>query len=321
MFGQSIRINGQIDGNVRSFANNVTITGTVERNVLSFNEVVNLDSAGKVNGSLTSFAQTVGIDGKLGRDALLFADHATVSGSVGGDIKCKGRHMSIVSSAVVGGYIRFEGDEPPSVASGARLASQPEFTKAEHHSRYREGHYYVWRVIWTAAFILFGLVLFLLMPNFAAETTAAGERFAAPVGLGVLVFFGVPIAALLACFTVVGIPLGVLTLGLWLLGVFTAEIIVGTVIGSWIMGKATDTWGLIGRMAVGFVIVRIVYTPIEQIHIYGFLVACGIFIWGMGSISLALYNRLAPAGASGPGGTVPTAPLPPHTTIGGVQPA
>ena len=320
VFGQSVRINGQVDGNVRAFANNATITGTVERNVLTFNEVANLDSAGKVNGSITGFAQSMGIDGKVGRDVLAFDDQTIISGSIDGDVRAKGRRMSIASSATVGGKFRFEGDQPASVARGAKLASPPEFTKAEHRSRYREGHYYVWRVIWTAAFILFGLVLFLLMPNFAAETTAAGERFAAPVGLGVLVFFGVPIAAILACVTVVGLPLGVLTIGLWLLGVFTAEIIVGTVVGSWIMGKATDTWGLIGRMALGFVIVRVVYTPIEQIHIYGFLVACGIFIWGMGSISLALYNRLAPA-ASGPGSIVPSTPLPPHTTIGRVQPA
>lgn len=319
VFGQSMRINGQVDGNVRAFANNLTITGTVERNVLTFNEIVNVDSAGKVNGSFTSFAQSVGLDGKIGRDVLLHDDHTTISGNIGGDVRVKGRHMSVVSSAVVGGGIHFEGDEPASVASGAKLGSQPEFTKREHKSQYTEGHYYVWRVIWTAAFILFGLVLFLLMPKFAAETVRAGERFAAPVGLGVLVFFGVPIAAVLACFTVVGIPLGVLTVGLWLLGVFTAEIIVGTVVGQWIMGKATDTWGLIGRMAVGFILVRIVYTPIESIHIYGFLVALGIFIWGMGSISLALYNRLAPTAiASGPGGPAPSAPLPPHTTVGGV---
>jgi hypothetical protein len=65
--------------------------------------------------------------------------------------------------------------------------------------------------------------------------------------------------------------------------------------------------------------VRIVYTPIEQIHIYGFLVAIGIFIWGMGSISLALYNRLAPgAASSGPAGPMPSAP---HTSVGGVQTA
>jgi cytoskeletal protein CcmA (bactofilin family) len=321
VFAQSVRINGQIDGNIRSFSNNLTITGTVGKNVLTFNEVVNLDSAGKVGGSMTAFAQSVGVDGKLGRDLLLMDGETIISGTVDGEVRVKGRNLSLGSSAQVGGPIRYEGDNPANVSSGAKLASPVEFTKKQHRSQYAEGHYYLWRVIWTAAFVLFGLVLFLLLPRFAEETVRAGERFGAPVGLGVLVFFAVPIAAIIACVTVVGIPLGVLTLGLWFLAINCAEIVVGTVVGNWILGKTSDLWGLIGRMAMGFVLVRIVYTPLEHLHVVGILVGLGIWMWGMGAISLALYNRFSPRVSSVVAGSVPPVSLPPHTTVGGIQPA
>jgi cytoskeletal protein CcmA (bactofilin family) len=318
LFVQSARVTGQIDGNIRSATNNLTITGTVARNVLSFNEVLNLDSAGKVDGSLTVMGESVGIDGKLGRDLLVFGDHTTISGPVGGGIRVKGNNMSIVSSAQVAGPIHYEGDNPAVVASGAKLASPVEYTKREHKSEYRGGHFYLWRVIWTAAFVLFGLVLFLLLPKFADEAVVAGGRVGAPLGLGVLVFFGVPIAAIIACITVVGIPLGILTLGSWFLAINCSEIVVGTVIGSWILGKASDTWGLIGRMAMGFTLVRIAYTPVSQLHVIGFLVGLGIWMWGMGAISLALYNRLQPKVGAG---TTPPVSLPPYTTVGGAQSA
>jgi cytoskeletal protein CcmA (bactofilin family) len=321
VFAQSIRINGQIDGNIRSFSNNLTITGTVGKNVLTFNEVVNLDSAGKVGGSLTAFSQSVGIDGKLGRDLLLMDGETTISGTIEGEVRVKGHNMSIGSSAQVGGPIRYEGDNPASVSSGAKLTSPVEFTKKQHKSEYTEGHYYLWRVIWTAAFVLFGLVLFLLLPKFSEDTVRAGERFGAPLGLGVLVFFAVPIAAIIACVTVVGIPLGVLTLGLWFLAINCAEIVVGTVVGCWILGKSSDTWGLIGRMAMGFVLVRLVYTPLAHLHVIGVLAGLGIWMWGMGAIALALYSRFSPTVSSGAAGAVPPAPLPPYTTVGGVQTA
>src|SRR5580704_17306698 len=294
IFAGSTRINGQIDGNIRSFTNNLTITGSVGKNVLTFNEVVNLDSAGKIGGSLTAFADAVGLDGHLGRDLVVFDNQTIISGSIDGGIQARGHNLSIGSSAQVGGPIRFTGDNPASVASGAKLASPVEFTKAVHKSEYTEGHYYVWRIIWTAAFVLFGMVLFLLLPKFAEDSVRAGERVGAPLGLGLLVLPAVPIACIIACITVVGIPLGVLTFGLWILGLFTAEIVVGGVVGTWILGRASDTWGLIGRMALGFVLVRIVYTPLEHLHVIGILVGLGIWMWGMGAISLALYNRLQP---------------------------
>jgi hypothetical protein len=322
IFAGSTRINGQIDGNIRSFTNNLTITGSVGKNVLTFNEVVNLDSAGKVGGSMTAFGESVGVDGHLGHDLVVFGDQTLISGTVDGGIQAKGRTMSIGSSAQVGGPIHYEGDNPASVASGAKLASPVEFTKAVHKSQYMEGHYYVWRIIWTAAFVLFGMVLFLLLPKFAEEAVRAGERVGAPLGLGLLVFPAVPIACIIACITVVGIPLGVLTLGLWFLGLFTAEIVVGAVVGNWILGRAVDTWGLIGRMAMGFVLVRIVYTPLAHLHVIGSLVGLGIWMWGMGAISLALYNRFQPkVSTSALAGSMPPVSLPPHTTIGGIQPA
>ena len=317
-FAQVLQMNGQVDGNIRMFINTLTIRGTVAKNVLAFVERLELESAAKVGGSVTTFVQSFALDGSVGRDVLIFSKHLTVSGKVGGEIKAKGDALTINSSAEVDGPIYFEGKNPADVSAKAKLASPVQYHKMERKPRYMEGHYYVWRVIWTAAFILFGMVLCLLAPKFAEEAIRSAELYAAPIGLGVLVFFGVPIAAIIACITVVGIPLGVLTLGFWMLMVCSAELVVGAVVGDWILGRARDTWGMIGRMSLGFVIVRIAYTAIEQVHVAGLLVGIGIWTWGMGAISLALYRRLAPVVTpSGPY----TQPLPPGTTVAGVQPA
>jgi cytoskeletal protein CcmA (bactofilin family) len=291
---QAMRVRGKVDGNVRAAGNNGIISGSVGRSVTWFGDSVTVDSTGKVGGSLSMFGGNVVIDGQLGRDILFFGHEVSVNGSVLGGIWERGDSLFIASTGQVGGRIQFKGDHEANVSPGAKLASPVEFIQRERKSEYSTGHYYIWRIIWTAAFILLGLVLFLLLPKFASDAVTAGERVGAPIGLGVLIFFGVPLAAILACVTVVGLPLGLLTLGFWFLAVNCAELVVGTVVGNWIFGKTTDTWGLIGRMAAGFAIVRIVYTPIAPLHIIGFLVGLGIWIWGIGAISLALYSRLQP---------------------------
>ena len=63
---QQLRISGQVDGNVRAATNTLTISGTVGKNVLTFDEVVNLESAAKVGGSLTIFVDNFGPGGNLG---------------------------------------------------------------------------------------------------------------------------------------------------------------------------------------------------------------------------------------------------------------
>jgi len=317
-FCQSARITGQIDGNVRSFSNNLTISGSVDKSVTAFNELFTLDSNGKIGHSLTDFSKSLTLDGKLGRDLLGFCAFGTVSGTIGGNLHVKGDSLSVSSGAVIAGKASFEGNKAPDVSSGAKLASPMEFKQTEHKSRFDRGAgYYVWRTIWTATFILFGLVLFGLLPTFARETAELGEHYGASFGLGVLVLFGVPIAAIIACCTVIGLFVGISTLLLWIVVYLAAEVVVGTIVGQWVMGRTSEFWPLVGRMAVGIVLVRIV----TSVPFIGGWAKFVVALWGMGAISLALYRRLQPVIApnipSVPMGPVGS-PLPPHTTVGGV---
>ena len=316
-FSQSTRITGQVDGNVRGANNNLTITGSVGKNVMVFEETLTLDANGKIGGSLTSFVENVGAEGSVGRDALLFFAHATLAGKIGGGVRAKGDTLVVGSTAVIDGPVHFEGHKPPEVSASAKLASPVEFKLMEKKSSYREGHYYVWQVIWAAAFILFGLVLFALMPKFSQEAVKSAEHYGAAAGLGVLVLFGVPIAACIACITVVGLFIGISTLFLWYASLYFAQIIVGAVIGQWLMGRTSELWPMIGRMAVGLVIVRLCTTiP----HLGGW-VKFAAMLWGIGAISLALYRRFQPMIAPGAPNAPYSPPMPPNTTVGGTVPA
>jgi cytoskeletal protein CcmA (bactofilin family) len=317
-FAQSARISGQVDGNVRAFTNNLTISGSVGRNVLTFNQVFNLENNGSIGRSLTIFGQTETLDGKIGRDYLGFFQQASISGTIDGSLRGKGESLSINSGAVIGGKASFEGEKPATVSSEAKLASPLEFTRRQHHMAEARGvTYYIWRLIWTAAFVLLGLVIYGLFPRFAADTVEAGEHYGAAFGLGVLVTFGLPIAAIIACITIVGLLLGISTLFLYVFVLLCTGIVVGTIVGQWLLGRTSDYWPLVARMALGVLLVRLV----TSIPFIGFWAALAVVLWGMGAISLAVYRRLQPVVAPNIP-SMPTAPLsnplPPNTTVGGM---
>ena len=314
-FVRSVRISGQVDGNVRCLSNNITITGTVQKNVTTMNEDTRLESGAKVGHNFMAFSQILTVNGTVGRDVTAAFNEGNIAGTIEGNLRAKGQTLTIASAAQIDGQARFEGEKPAQVASGAKLASPLEYTKVEHKSRAERGlGYYIWRVVWAGARILLGLVLIALMPVFARETIESAERYGASLGLGVLVFFGVLIASFIACITVVGLLVGVSTFFLWLVAVFSSYVVVGGVVGRWILGRANDFWPAIGRMALGVLIVVIIAgLP----HIGGWI-RFGVWIWGMGAIALALYRRLQPVIApnipSMPGGPTGT-PLPPNTTV------
>ena len=246
-----------------------------------------------------------------------FFARATLAGKIGGAIRAKGDSLIITSTAVVDGPIHFDGDKPADVSASAKLASPVEFKKMERHETYRSSGYYVWQVIWAAAFILFGLVLFALMPQFSRDAVKSAEQYGPSAGLGVLVLFGVPIGAVIACVTVVGLFIGISTLFVWYGSLYFAQVVVGAVVGQWLMGRTNELWPLVGRMAVGLVLVRLCTTiP----HLGGWIKFVAI-LWGIGAISLAVYRRFQPIIAP----NIPSAPLappmPPNTTVGGPLPA
>jgi cytoskeletal protein CcmA (bactofilin family) len=316
-FSQSARITGQVDGNVRGANNNLTITGTVSKNVMVFEQTFTLDSNARIGGSLTAFAENLSVDGHVGRDVLMFFAHANLSGKIGAGVRAKGESLIIGSTAVIDGPVKFEGHKPATVSSSAKLASPVEFTQMQEKHNYRDSSYYVWQVIWAAAFVLFGLVLIGLMPKFSQDAVKSAEEYGAAAGLGVLVMCGVPIAAVIACVTVVGLFIGISTLLVWFASLYFAQVIVGALVGQWLMGRTSELWPLIGRMAVGVVIVRLCTT----IPVIGGWVKLAVIIWGLGATSIALYRRFQPVIAPGmPPGQFGQ-PLPPNTTVGGVQPA
>ena len=310
--GRTVWIRGQVDGNVRSAGNTVTVIGKVGKNILYFGDTARIDAKGVVEGSATMFGSELNIEGRLGRDALFMGERIVLNGTVGGAIDEKGAALEIGSAAQVDGPIRFEGESEPVVSSAAKLASPVQFTKHVHKREEFGKSSVVWAVLLAAAFVLFGLVLFLVMPNFSQEAMVAAESYGASAGLGVLVLFAVPIASLIACVTFVGLFVGASTFVLWLIALYAAQTVVGAVIGQWIMGRTTDLWGRIGRMAIGVLIIRAV-----TLVPHGGWIKFLVLLWGIGAISLALYRRFQPPKAAQTPYVPPSAPLTPLTPAGG----
>jgi cytoskeletal protein CcmA (bactofilin family) len=163
--------------------------------------------------------------GETTKDVLVADGNVTVRGTVDGDLAVAdgdvalrghvtGNVVTFAGTAILGRRAHVDGDllygdKKPKVAPGAQVDGKIKKFKAEDFS----GGAIAWRIgVWlavTISMLVLGLILLALFPKAAdavARTAKARTGRAALIGL--LTFFLVPLAGIIALITVVGIPLG-----------------------------------------------------------------------------------------------------------------
>lgn len=290
-FAESIQINGHVDGNVRTWSQNLTISGTVAKNFLGGADSAVIDPKGSVGGSATIGAGHILLNGPVGRDVMASAGEINFTNKVGGNVLVNGRRISVDSGAVIGGGLTYYSEQPPTVDSGATIkGAMVEGKHRPHVPSYKQPRYYWHQAFKWAASFLFGLALILLVPAFFGDVVRSLDRVGISGGIGFLTLVGIPIAAIIACCTIVGLAVGISSLLVYVIACYSAHIFVGVWVGRKLLGEGTGTGAMLGRLALGLAIL----TVIRLVPWLGGLVGFLVLLWGFGALGVTVYRRLRP---------------------------
>ena len=200
--------------------------------------------------------------------------------------------MRIGPNADIKGQIKYRGGRQPAIAAGAKLASPIEIlSRGRPRPNYASPGYY-WRQIlsWGAA-LVFGILLFIIAPVLFREVEqAAGSRFGLSLGVGLLFLVATPVAAIIACFTIIGLGVGISTLLLYALAIYAAQAFIGEWLGEKMLGSGVGTGAAIARLALGLGVLHVV----RMIPFAGRLVGFVVVLWGLGALVLAIQRRVRP---------------------------
>jgi hypothetical protein len=173
----------------------------------------------------------------------------------------------------------------PVVASGATIGGA---SKRLQTNTNWEGFGWAGKLAWWLAVsistLVVGLLLIWLIGRGASTVLEAGRtRIGPSIGLGLGLFFGLPLLAIIALVTVVGIPLG-LGLGAALLLIYA----LGYSAAAWILGRSIvrepTAWAV--AFLVGWAILRLV----ALIPILGGLVWFAAVVFGLGALAVAIWR-------------------------------
>ncbi len=224
-----------------------------------------------------------------------------IAGTVRGRVVTLGGRAVVTRTAVIGDGIRWASDKPV-VAPGAQISGG--IKKLDWKANTSPVIPVIaWWLAMSVSTLLLGVLLLWLAPR-AAEATAALMRnggWGPALGVGFVLLIGLPLLALLALVTVVGIPFAI---GLLLALVPLAA--VGYVTGAWVLGRR-----MVGpppdRRFLAFLAGWAVLRVAGLVPVLGALVFFVAALFGVGALAWALLRTRRAGGATGG----PEAPLAP----------
>lgn len=265
-----IRDGGIVEGDVDAAAGNIRIGGTVRGHVSSGAGSLHLTETGVIEGDVDVGAGDVRIDGRIAGDASIGAetirlgDQAEIAGSLTYDGDLRGNR-----DAVAGEITRDRALGPTLIGDLLPFASWI-FT------------------LYTFVFnLLLGVVLLGLFPKFSdrvASRVATDPVRTGLVGLGT--FVAIPLLLVLIAITVIGIPISILGLLLFLLVVWIGLVYGRFAVGYWLLSRADvdNRWG-------GLILGLVLAVFLHQIPIIGRFVNFVIFLLGLGALVTGFYTR------------------------------
>ncbi|HEV2109054.1 MAG TPA: hypothetical protein VGR16_12390 [Thermomicrobiales bacterium] len=333
--GDQAIIAGTINGDALVVSRNLDFSGTVERSLaVAANEVVISGNVGHavraaanelriteqatIGGDLVAFASTIVIEpgvvitgdliaagnvemlGEVGGDLRVTGDAVVIDGPVGGDVRLTSDAIELGPGARVDGDLQYTSDTEADVDAQAQIAGAVE--REEPGSRSLDdaaggiGGGAIGELFRLLAALVAGLVVILVMPRATVAVAESVRRRTGPsLLLGLILLIAIPVMTIVLMVTVIGIPIGLITLATYLILLYLSQVFVGTAIGRWIL---PHSWGDGGRgfnllaMALGVILLGALrLIPIPAVDI---LIAAATAILGLGAVFVGL-RRPTPA--------------------------
>jgi len=286
---EELIIEGSVGGTIVAAGETIeTRQANISGNIFSAGESVSVRAETRVSGNALLFGEELSVEGTIDRDLVSTGEQVMLSGSVGGDMRAYGESALLNQGASVGGNLTGVLETPDNLrvsadASVSGTTNSRGWPEKEEHDAWWEG--IVATALKIAAAMLCGLLLFLLFPSLRRrELFSTGEYFGT-AALGGVAMIGVPVVAVIIAFTLIGAPIGIAGFLLWIMGLYLSGIVAANYLGNMLLDHEGHGW--IKPLLLGVVLLIIAI----QIPVLGDVVRIVAMVLGFGLIGQWLRDQ------------------------------
>jgi len=288
--GQNVDILGEVEGSVRALSQTTNINGLIKRNVMNFGADLNIRHTGKVEGDVVALGNELTVDGEIDRGLRAAVGTVVISGTINGGASIKAHSITLMPTARINGDFKYESEKEAKIEPGAQITGETEWVKIKPDEKKKKGFFNTTNVIVKSLLVLACFVTGVFLILISRRYVQAAEKhvfdsFLKSLGLGLILVICIPVAVVVLLITLIGIPLGLITLFAYLVLFYISKILVGIALGHKILtGFAKDKEAPLGWSLIIGVIILTILTNIPYI---GWLIYFVVILTGFGAAILA----------------------------------
>jgi cytoskeletal protein CcmA (bactofilin family) len=305
--GGSVDVRAPVGDDVRAAGGDINVEGTIGGELFATGGNITLTKAARVASTASLFGGTVSIDGRIDGPLSVSAQKVVLNGEVNNDARFRAEQIELGPFAKITGTLDYASPNEIKRADGAtiggaisRMADDSAMhghnmheTNQDWHMRMgRGGSTWVGSIFTFLAFLACAAVFLLIFPTFsvkASDAVRTSPWAAMTVGFGAVVC--VPVLAILLFITILGIPLGIITVALYPL-----LLLLGYVVGVLFVARraqnamSKDESGSFVKTIGFFALALLLVMLLGRLPFVGGLVIFVITIIGIGASLIEMYS-------------------------------
>ena len=283
---RSVDIRGPVGDSTRIVGDQLTVDARIDGDLLAAGNQIQVLEGARVTGDVMAGGAFIRIDGTVDGDVTLAGGEIVITGVVRNNATLRADRIDLAPGASIGGDLNYRSRTPLSPEAAARVMGTVTYEEQvdDEPSGITTGSILFWG--WqTAAALLAGLLAVALFRGTVQQLVSAiaGETTVGAL-LGFAAFLIVPAASVVAMATVVGVPIGVSAVFLFLVALYLAKLPIAVWTGEQLLALAGRSGASpYVAMAVGVVALYVLFA----IPYLGWLCWLAATWLGLGAIVLS----------------------------------
>jgi cytoskeletal protein CcmA (bactofilin family) len=290
--GGTVRLAENVGQSVYAAGGRLSLSGQVARNARLAGGEVLLEPTARIGGNLTITAGRAEIRGATDGSLGAAGSSVLIDGRIGGDAEIAAASIELGPHARIDGNLRYRSSaelqrDPAAQVAGAVEQLGPQLPR-DAASRTTHWIGIVFATLWTIGLTLLAAIVVALLPRASASVSGALHRWpGSALLLGFAVLVCTPIVVVLSFVTVIGIPLGLLLLLVYLMLLPVAWVASAIGIGDWFVSQlSSDPAKAMTRRVVAAALSVVLLAFLARVPWIGGWIAFVALMAGIGALAL-----------------------------------